>query len=370
MDKPKYGGEKEVRRIHTTTQTTHWTIPKIDWCQVRSLLFTLTTIVLLLAIGAWVGWKLGRGGVDIFINSEEGQLSEKDRAQGVVEKKWTQVRIEKTSGHLAKPPPEEKEEPTVLEFNVINAPAIFGTDARAISFLFLSKKSGHYEKALEEYRSAAHELKGSSVTFAYVDVDREDTSRIVDFFAVGKEEGALPAIRLHSIEGERMLKFKPETSIDPEELRSSHIVDFARSHLAGELKPYYRSEPTPTDWDSEAVKVLTGENFDQVVMREGGDKHVFVEFYASWCGFCKKLEPIWEELAGKYKDHGNVIIAKIDGIANELPDQNVHAFPAIKLFPASGVDGVTEYQRQGIDYNGPRTVEGLSKFLDSFIHKA
>lgn len=210
------------------------------------------------------------------------------------------------------------------------------------------------------------------MTFAYIDVDREDTSRIVDFFAVNKEEGALPAIRLHSIEGERMMKYRPEASIDypGEELSSSHIVNFVRSHLAGELKPYYRSEPTPTDWDSEAVKVLTGENFDRVVMREGGDKHVFVDFYASWCGFCKKLTPIWEELAEKYKDHGNVIIAKIDGIANELPDQDVHAFPAIKLFPASGVDGVTEYQRQGIDYNGPRTVEGLSKFLDSFIHKA
>ena len=197
------------------------------------------------------------------------------------------------------------------------------------------------------------------MTFTYVDVDSEHTNRIMDFFAV-KGEGDLPAIRLNSIEGGKLLKYKLENT---KELRASHIVDFIRSYLSGELKPYYRSEPTPTDCEKEAVRVLTGENFDRVV-RESG-KHVLVDFYASWCGYCKKLEPIWKELAEKYKDNSSVIIAKIDAIANELPEMDVHAFPAIKLFPAGGATDM-----KGIDYNGPRTVEGLSKFIDSHIHKA
>jgi len=96
MDKLKHG-ERERSTERVVKQTTHWTLPKlpiIDWCQVRSLLFTLTALILLLAIGAWVGMKLGRGsGVDVFINSGEEKINARAQ-EGVVEKKWTQVRVE------------------------------------------------------------------------------------------------------------------------------------------------------------------------------------------------------------------------------------------------------------------------------------
>jgi len=70
--------------------------------------------------------------------------------------------IQNTSGHLVKPPPEESD--AVLEFGPTNAQAIFGTDARAVSFLFVSKESGQFEKVMEEYRSAAQQLKGDNVS--------------------------------------------------------------------------------------------------------------------------------------------------------------------------------------------------------------
>ena len=43
------------------------------------------------------------------------------------------------------------------------------------------------------------------------------------------------------------------------------------------------------------------------------------QVYAPWCGHCKKLAPTWESLAETYKRKSSVVIAKVDGEANDLP---------------------------------------------------
>lgn len=56
------------------------------------------------------------------------------------------------------------------------------------------------------------------------------------------------------------------------------------------------------------VYVLDESNFDSVVL---GSKDIWlVEFYAPWCGHCKKLEPEWNEAATKLK--GQVKLGKVD----------------------------------------------------------
>jgi len=148
-----------------------------------------------------------------------------------------------------------------------------------------------------------------------------------------------------------MEKFKPDSN----DVTVDKLTEFVTAFLDGNLKPFLMSEDVPADWDKNPVKVLVGKNFAEVALDE--KKNVFVEFYAPWCGHCKQLAPIWDELAEKFKDSADIVIAKMDSTANEVEDVSVQSFPTLKYFPAGGKDVV--------DYNGDRTLEGFTKFLES-----
>ncbi len=57
---------------------------------------------------------------------------------------------------------------------------------------------------------------------------------------------------------------------------------------------------------------ITDANFEEVVANS--DKPVLVDFWAEWCGPCKMLSPIVEELAGEYD--GKAVIASVDVDSN------------------------------------------------------
>lgn len=75
-----------------------------------------------------------------------------------------------------------------------------------------------------------------------------------------------------------------------------NFQDFLSQLKNGDLDSYVKSEPIPESNDA-PVKVAVGKNFEEIVTKNGKD--TLIEFYAPWCGHCKKLTPIYEELGEK-----------------------------------------------------------------------
>jgi len=238
--------------------------------------------------------------------------------------------------------------PLVVDFNHETASKIFGGEIKSHMLIFLSKEAGHYDSAVEAARNVAKQYKGQ-VLFVTINTDEEDHSRIMEFFGMKKDE--VPGLRIIKLE-EDMAKYKPESYDITEENLSSFVKDF----LDGKLKQHLLSQELPEDWDATGVKVLVSSNFDEVVFNK--EKEVLVEFYAPWCGHCKQLAPIFDQLGDKYKDHESIVVAKMDATANELEHTKIQSFPTLKYYKKDNTV---------VDYTGARTLEAMSDFLEGKV---
>lgn len=76
---------------------------------------------------------------------------------------------------------------------------------------------------------------------------------------------------------------------------------------------------------------ISTDAFDKV-LESAGDKPVMVDFFAEWCGPCKMIAPVIEELAGEYAD--TAIISKVDVDADhDLAHRfGVMSIPTLMIF--------------------------------------
>ncbi|NMM49125.1 thioredoxin [Marinigracilibium pacificum] len=74
---------------------------------------------------------------------------------------------------------------------------------------------------------------------------------------------------------------------------------------------------------------LTDGNFEEII---NGDKPVLVDFWAEWCGPCKMIGPVVEELAGEYE--GKAVIGKVDVDSNPTlsAKYGIRSIPTLLVF--------------------------------------
>jgi thioredoxin 1 len=90
------------------------------------------------------------------------------------------------------------------------------------------------------------------------------------------------------------------------------------------------------------VATVTDDEFTEAVLNS--DKPVLVEYWATWCGPCRALNPILKELAAERADQVTVLKMDIDENPVTARDQRIMAAPTMILYvggsPVASVVGV------------------------------
>lgn len=93
---------------------------------------------------------------------------------------------------------------------------------------------------------------------------------------------------------------------------------------------------------AENVTELTDQTFDEIV--NGSDQPVLVDFWAPWCGPCKMIAPIMEELAKEYDGKAKICKLNTDEARDSAMEFGINAIPTVILFN----DGQVEQKWVGL----------------------
>ncbi len=101
---------------------------------------------------------------------------------------------------------------------------------------------------------------------------------------------------------------------------------------------------------------VTDSSFEEEVLKS--DMPVIVDYWAEWCGPCKAIAPVLEEIAGEYQ--GKLVVAKMDVDNNQQTPQKyvVRGIPTLMIFKDGDVIGTKV---------GQLSKSQLTAFIDSTI---
>ncbi|XP_053190784.1 protein disulfide-isomerase A3-like [Scomber japonicus] len=194
----------------------------------------------------------------------------------------------------------------------------------------------------------ASKYSGRGLNFSVAN-KKDFLSELEEDFGLGTSDGGeLPFVTVRTRLGHKYT-MREEFTRD-----GASLQRFLDEYFAGRLKRFVKSEPVP-EKNAAAVKIVVAESFDEIV--NDPDKDVLIQFYSPSCPHCKKLEPVYRELADTLFKDPNIVIAKMNAADNDVPTgYDVQGYPTIYFAPKGKKD-------EPIRYQGARELRDFLRFL-------
>jgi len=239
--------------------------------------------------------------------------------------------------------------PIVVKFHNDVAEDIFNM-TRPLFFLFYDSVRPEDVAIEAKFREVAPEL-APHVVLSTAGIIEPIDQRLMDF--LGVEPSDAPTMRLVKDPMGMKLKYK----FPGNDWSSEAIIKFAFDAKDGKIAPHYRSQPIPVE-QKESVRVVVGDSLISEVMEA---KDVVIQFYAPWCGHCKRMEPVMKELGDKYKNSG-VVIGQFDATVNDAREVEIIGFPTLIMWPAKD-------KKNPIEYDGEKDFASISAWIDASVER-
>lgn len=107
---------------------------------------------------------------------------------------------------------------------------------------------------------------------------------------------------------------------------------------------------------SDNIVYLTDDTFETEVVN--AEKPVLVDYWADWCGPCKMIAPILDEIAEEYKDKVKIAKLNIDENPSTPPKYGIRGIPTLMLFKGGNVEATKV---------GAVSKSQLTAFIDSNV---
>lgn len=207
---------------------------------------------------------------------------------------------------------------------------------------FYAPWCGHCQALTPIWEKAATVLKGVATVAA---LDANEHQSLAQEYGIR----GFPTIKVF-VPGKPPVDYQGARDVKP-------IAEFALQQIKALLKERLSGKATggssgKSKSDSNESIELNSRNFDELVLKS---KDLWiVEFFAPWCGHCKKLAPEWKKAANNLK--GKVKLGHVDCDSEKslMSKFNVQGFPTILVF---GTD-----KDSPIPYEGARTAGAIESF--------
>lgn len=107
---------------------------------------------------------------------------------------------------------------------------------------------------------------------------------------------------------------------------------------------------------SDKIVYVTDDTFEEEVLNSEGP--VLVDYWAEWCGPCKMIAPILDEIANEYSDKIKIAKLNIDENPNTPPKYGIRGIPTLMIFKSGNVEATKV---------GAVSKSQLAAFIDSTI---